>query len=243
MAALAGIGTMPDTIEDRAVIIRMRRRAPGRDVLPYRVRRDGPQLGGLRDQLNQWARAHLPELTHAVPDMPVEDRTADTWEPLVALADLAGGDWPDRSRSAVLKLTADREDASEVSLKVRLLMDVRDAFRPARALPSSVLLNRLRGDEEAPWIDLGPGGLTVRKLANMLREYDISPSNHRWEDGTQTKGYLRMDFHDAWSRYCPEHVPLGVPVQPSQASRPRSQRDATALWDGTSVPPSDPSRP
>ena len=88
-------------------------------------------------------------------------------------------------------------------------MDVRDAFGQAKALPSSVLLHRLRADEEAPWIDLGPGGLTVRKLANMLREYDISPANHRWEDGTETKGYLRMDFHDAWSRSVPEHVPAG----------------------------------
>lgn len=36
MAALAGIGAMPDTIEDRAVVIRMRRRAPNETVAPYR---------------------------------------------------------------------------------------------------------------------------------------------------------------------------------------------------------------
>ena len=34
MAALAGIGAMPDTIEDRAVVIRMRRRAPGEPSRP-----------------------------------------------------------------------------------------------------------------------------------------------------------------------------------------------------------------
>ena len=66
MAALAGIGAMPDTIEDRAVVIRMRRRAPGEEVQPYRVRRDGPSLADLRNRLNQWVRAHLDELTNAV---------------------------------------------------------------------------------------------------------------------------------------------------------------------------------
>jgi hypothetical protein len=33
MAALAGIGAMPDTIEDRAMVIHMRGRAPGEKVL------------------------------------------------------------------------------------------------------------------------------------------------------------------------------------------------------------------
>ena len=108
-------------------------------------------------------------------------------------------------------------------------MDVRDALGQAKALPSSVLLHRLRADEEAPWIDLGPGGLTVRKLANMLREYDTSPANHRWEDDTQTKGYLRMDFHDAWSRHAPSTSRWGCRFNCSQAtSRPGPQRDATA---------------
>ena len=179
-------------------------------------------------------RAHLDALTHAVPDMPVEDRTADTWEPLVAIADLAGGHWPTQAREALLTLTADRDAASEVSLRVRLLMDVRDAFGPAKALPSRVLLDRLRWDEEAPWSDLGVGGLTIRKLAHMLREYDITPTNHRWEDGTQSKGYLRLDFTDAWSRYCPD--PQGEPSQPSQPSQPRSERDGSPPWDGSSVP-------
>ena len=42
MAALAGIGAMPDTIEDRAVVIKMRRRGPSEQVAPFRHRRDRP---------------------------------------------------------------------------------------------------------------------------------------------------------------------------------------------------------
>ncbi len=62
MAALAGIGTMPDTITDRAVNIAMRRRAPGEKVSQFRSRRDGPKLAALRDRLAAWAAAHLDDL-------------------------------------------------------------------------------------------------------------------------------------------------------------------------------------
>jgi hypothetical protein len=244
LAALAGIGTMPDTIEDRAVVVRMRRRAPGEVVAPYRVRRDRPALADLKTRLNQWVRANLDALTVAEPVMPLEDRAADTWEPLIALADYAGGDWPHLARSAALALLADREEAAEVPLKVRLLMDCRAAFAGAPALPSIALLNRLRADEEAPWADLAGTGLTVRRLAAILREYDVCPANRRWEDGTQSKGYARYDFTDAWSRYCPAEdeaqTPLESPSQPSQALPRRSARDGLTPWDGsnaqTSVP-------
>src|SRR5262249_35787926 len=106
MAMLAGIGDLPDTIMDRAVVVRMRRRAPGEEVAPDRARRDGPALRALRERLHDWIAEHLDDLPQAVPDMPVEDRAADTWEPLMAVADLAGGDWPARARKAVLVLVA-----------------------------------------------------------------------------------------------------------------------------------------
>lgn len=100
-AALAGIGNMPDTIEDRAVIVGMRRRAPDELVQPYRTRRDGPALHQLKTRLNRWVRTDLDQLTDATPAMPLEDRAADTWEPLVAVADLAGGHWPDTAAQPV----------------------------------------------------------------------------------------------------------------------------------------------
>jgi hypothetical protein len=123
MAALAGIGAMPDTIEDRAAVIRMRRRAQGETVAPYRVRRDGPQLGILRKRLNEWIAPHLAALTSATPEMPLEDRAADTWEPMIALADLAGGTWPRAARKAAVALTSDRDAGDEGSTPTRLLAD------------------------------------------------------------------------------------------------------------------------
>ncbi|WP_019630215.1 DUF3631 domain-containing protein [Actinomadura atramentaria] len=207
MAALAGIGAMPDTIEDRAVIVRMRRRGPGETVQPFRHRRDRPALRQLADDLADWLRVDLPILERAEPPMPVEDRAADTWEPLVIVADHAGGHWPDRARHAVLTLTAEASDGDQMSPRLRLLTDCRTAFGHDNALPTATLLERLKADPEAPWATYGHAGLTAMRLGALLREYDIRSGNIRFPGG-QAKGYLRADFLDAWGRYCiPDSAP------------------------------------
>ena len=156
MAALAGIGAMPDTIEDRAVVIRMRRRAPGESVAPFRHRRDRPALTGLAAQLAGWLGKHLAELEKAEPAMPLEDRAADTWEPLVAVADLAGGLWPGLARDAAVVLTADQDPRRRVSDRIRLLADFRAAFA-ALGYPEAVTTKDLLKAAE-----LRPRGPMVR---------------------------------------------------------------------------------
>lgn len=228
MAALAGIGQMPDTIEDRAVVVRMRRRAPGERVAPFRVRRDRPALDQLRAALHLWARDNIVTLGAAVPAMPVEDRAADTWEPLVAVADLAGTHWPAQARHAAVALTTDREATAQQSVPTRLLTDCRTVWADADALPTADLLDRLKADPEAPWATWGGVGLTSHKLGAMLREFDITSRNMRFSAG-QAKGYARADFTDAWARYCPPEASPSPPAQPplwsevSEKSRPGSR--------------------
>lgn len=225
MAALAGIGQMPDTIEDRAVVIRMRRRAPGETVSPYRHRRDGPALRAIARELTEWLRANLNRLESAAPSMPLEDRAADTWEPLIAIADLAEGEWPNTARHAAETLTAERDGTTATSDRIRLLTDCRTAFDDMDAIPTTILLERLKADPEAPWCDYGNGGLTAMKLGVLLREYDIRSSTIRFPSPTgQAKGYFRSDFTDAWTRYCPPLEPMaeGKPSQPYQAYQPSS---------------------
>jgi hypothetical protein len=259
MAALAGIGAMPDTIEDRAVVIRMRRKAPGETAAPYRHRRDRPGLQTLAERLAAWLRPDLTRLERAEPAMPVEDRAADTWEPLVIVADHAGGQWPDRARIAVLTLTAEAADHGQFSTRVRLLADCRTVFGTDTAVSTAVLLDRLKADPEAPWTDYGPTGLTAAKLGTLLREYDIRSGNIRFPDGAQAKGYQRADFADAWARYCPATedepgtavpaVPRSTPqVQPGRltsvgrlprptpANRPAPISSGTPGTAGTAVP-------
>jgi hypothetical protein len=156
MALLAAIGELPDTIMDRAVVIRMRRRGPGEQVDPYRTRRDAPPLNALRERLHGWAREHLRELHHATPQMPLEDRAADTWEPLIAIADLAGGDWPTRARDAAVTMSgAEGQQEEDTSAGVRLLADLQAVFdsEAADALYTTSVLERLHKLEDAPWAD------------------------------------------------------------------------------------------
>lgn len=202
MVALAGIGDLPDTIEDRSVIITMRRRAPGERITPFRRRRDRPQLTELRDRLHAWIRAHLAELQAAVPTMPVEDREADVWEPLVAVADLAGGGWPKRARQACQAMTAEADVEGPAS--ERLLADLRAVFGKADALYSKTLLDRLHALEEGPWADWYGRPLTARDLARLLRPYGVrSKSVREGGVGESLKGYATEDLHDAWQRYSP----------------------------------------
>lgn len=219
MAALAGIGDLPDTIADRAVIIRMRRRAPGEQVSPFRSRRDAEPLGELRDQINEWARGYLVTLEHAEPDLPVEDRAADTWEPLVAVADLAGGTWPGRARRAATVLTAAADEADvEASLGVRMLADCRAIFagHDAPVIASADLVTQLRQVPEAPW---EPFALDPRSLARRLRPYGITSKQVRPAGGStaQVRGYRLEDFTDAFARYLAPGEEASQPVTSSQA--------------------------
>src|SRR5262249_24355667 len=100
--ALAGLGGLPDTILTRSVAIRMRRRAPDERVEAWRRRIHAPIGEGLREQLVAWADAVLGSIADKWPEMPpgVTDRDADVWEPLLAVADMVGGTWPERARAA-----------------------------------------------------------------------------------------------------------------------------------------------
>jgi hypothetical protein len=226
MAMLASIGDLPDTIMDRAVVVRMRRRAPGEHVDPYRTRRDAPPLHELRGRLTTWARQHLRQLQQAAPAMPLEDRAADTWEPLIAIADLAAGEWPERARAAGTAMTqAEARQEEDGTASVRLLADLRDLFdhEGTEALYTSTILERLHKLDDAPWGDWYGHPLATRDLAKLLRPYQIVSKNVR-EHGTgePRKGYHRSDLHEPWSRYLPLH-PLHALHDDETAGQPRRE--------------------
>ncbi|MFF7155336.1 DUF3631 domain-containing protein [Streptomyces sp. NPDC008139] len=223
MAAIAGIGDLPDTIMDRAVIIRMRKRLESEHVDDFRTRTDIPFLQEVRDRLAEWLVTRLEEAADLVPAMPVRDRAADTWEPLVAVADLAGGAWPQRARTACRVMT-EREKGNEQDrgAKVRILADIRAAFAShgdPPMLATGELLDTLNADPEAPWHEHGPAGLTARKLQMLLADYEIHPANRRFSDG-QRRGYARADFTDAWNRYCPAPDPVAPEAPDPHADAP-----------------------
>ena len=65
------------------------------------------------------------------------------------------------------------------------------------------MCQRLKADPEAPWCDYSHTGLTPRKLALLLADFDIGSMTIRFPESGQAKGFYRADFLDAWRRYCP----------------------------------------
>ena len=217
--ALAGLGKLPDTILTRAVVIRMRRRAPHEHVEPYRARLHEPE-GKKRGQLlGDWAKSATERMAGSWPAMPpgVSDRPADVWEPLLTVADAAGGCWPDRARQACAWLVRDNADRG-ISLGIRLLADLRGIFDGARALTTEDILSQLHELDAAPWADLKGQPLDARGLARLLDPYDIAPAKVK-VGGRPLQGYRAEHFADAWTRYLPPPAET-EPAEPPEPEPP-----------------------
>jgi hypothetical protein len=202
-AAIAGIGNLPDTIMDRAVIVRMRRRAPDEPVRDYRERVTRPEGEALHDRLQEWAASVAERVGDPWPDLPegVTDRAADVWESLLIVADLAGGDWPELAREACMAFLAGARDDTE-TVGTQLLADLRQVFGDATVLSTETILGELRGLEEAPWADWYGKPLNPRGLAKLLKPYQVKATQVRIGDSTP-RGYRRSDLHAAWRSFLP----------------------------------------
>lgn len=223
--AMAGLGNLPDTILTRSVVIKMRRRAPNELVIPYRRRLHAPEGNVLRERLAVWA-SEVRESLKTDPSMPdgITDRNADVWEALLAVADAAGGDWPERARVAAVACVADAI-GDRGSLGVRLLADLRTVFGSKNAMATSDILAGLIELDEAPWGDLKGKPLDSRRLANLLKPYGVASKNIRMGTGV-VKGYAREDLFDAFVRY------LG----PEESLSPSPSGSATSATDAMSGP-------
>jgi hypothetical protein len=201
--AMAGIGDLPDTIMGRSIVLRMRRRGPSEIVHPWRRRMYYDEGNELRERLSAWASSIEAELMDYWPVMPlgIEDRAADVWEALLAVADKAGGEWPECARAACVALVAESRESTP-SLGLRLLKDLKDVFGANKHMSTTDILNALYDIDEAPWDLLKGRPLDARGLAVRLRPYNVRPKDVRIE-GKNLKGYSAVDLWDSWERYVP----------------------------------------
>jgi putative DNA primase/helicase len=212
--AIALIGRLPDTLADRSIVVPMRRRAPGDQVERLRLDRPGA-FEDLRRRAARWAADQLAELRGADPEVPGEigDRAADNWRPLLAIANLAGGEWPERARQAAVALSGGAAEARD-SVREQLLADIRETFRE-RAMErifTEELLAELRAREDRPWGEWRSGhAMSAVQLARQLKPFGVRPRLFR--DGAKSsRGYSVDDFADAFARYLPSADPL-LPLQ------------------------------
>jgi hypothetical protein len=217
--AIAGLGDLPDTILTRSILVRMRRRAPHEKAEPFRHRTAGPTGEALHNRLAAWADSIRETLGDDWPDMPdgVDDRDADVWESLIAVADAAGGEWPALARAAAIALVADAKQSSP-SLGIRLLADIRAVFGDRDRMTIHALHDALLNLDEAPWGELAHGKpMTARYLTKRLSEYGLKSKPIRLNPQAVSRGYERMDLADVWVRYLPAPGSDGAspPVSPS----------------------------
>jgi hypothetical protein len=196
----AGIGKLPGTLADRSIVVPMRRKQRGEKVERFR----GLDAEELRRKCVRWVKDNEAQIIAADPPVPDElnDRAADLWRPLLAIAELAGGDWPAVARRAAVELSADNEDDSQT---VKLLATCYAYFtqHPADRVLTKDLLAFLNDHEEEPWTTFNHGnGMNARQLADRLKGYAIKSRTMR--DGLErAKGYFAEDFKDAFDRYLP----------------------------------------
>jgi hypothetical protein len=233
--ALAGLDDLPDTLMSRSVVIRMRRRSPDEPVQPFRRREWVAQAEELRESLADWMDC-IPE--GLWPDLPagITDRNADVWEALIAVADFAGGSWPERARvSAVTHVTAPMRDTH--SLGIRLLADLRTVFGDAEHMLTVSILEALNALEESPWGDIRGKALDARGLSRRLAKFGVE--RHTVRIGSVTgKGYSRGDLSDTWKRYLEPNV-TDLDANPSRRGE-GEEEDMTPVGHNLSVPRIEP---
>jgi hypothetical protein len=197
---IATIKAVADTLMDRAVIIMLRRMAKSEQAERFRMR-DTLEFATLRKQARRWGNDNVDALRDADPDIPavLHNRAADNWRALIAVADAAGGDWPERARAAAVALTGARSDDDK---GVMLLRDIRRVFDESGEdwLGAVTLVDRLIAIPEAPWSEWrrGEKPITPRGVATILKDFQIES-----DDAHRPRRYWRSDFETAWASYLP----------------------------------------
>lgn len=233
------IGRLPDTLEDRAIEVRMRRRRRDEPLERMRVAKLG-ELEPLRRMLARWALDNREALRAADPEVPsaLHDRAADNWRPLLAIADLVGGEWPERARQAALLLAGAVNDNQAPAIE--LLADIRRVYleKGEVRLASEDLVKALVDLSERPWSEWKDGQpMTKRQLATVLSRFAVRPKTFRIGDRTP-RGYELGDFEDTFARYLPPEVQHPQQPKDDGVSRPSAiQNTEPPVSDASEWPP------
>jgi putative DNA primase/helicase len=217
--AIATIRALADTLEDRAIVVQLQRKPKEASVVRLR-KRDSDEFSTLRRQAARWADDNFSRLTDPEPHIPeaLNDRAADNWRPLLAIADLAGVVWPKRARDAACILSGEGHDST--SINVEVLADIRLAFGETDIIRSADLVLKLIADPERPWAEWRYGKpLTQKQLAGVLRPFGIISETVHIEGLADAKGYKRASFEEAWEAYLPGQNTPATPIQPSETSK------------------------
>lgn len=213
---IALIGKLPDTLSDRSITINLKRKKS--DEVVERLRLDQTtEFQVIKSKCLRWANDYNEIIKKKDPDVPTElnDRAADNWRPLLAIADLAGGEWPQKAREAAIKLSGG--EVAENTASIMLLEDFKTLFEHhGDKVPTNIIIEGLCENEERPWVTWNRGKpVTSRQIARLLNPFGILSKTIRLGSET-SKGYEKQSFIDAFSRYLSAGGNLSV--TPSQVN-------------------------
>ena len=223
--AIALIGRLPPTLEDRSILVRLKRRRADEPSTAFRADRTA-DLMPLAQRAADWAGEHLDVLTNADPVVPsgLQNREADNWRPLFAIADIAGGHWPDRARKIATDLSNARH-GNDPEPGVMLLQDIfRLQPKFSKRLPSAQLASALAELEDRPWSEWRGKPITAKAISGLLAPFGIRPNEMR-QGSRVLRGYEIGQFEDAFARYV---------EAPKTLTRPTATAPLAAGWDASS---------
>ena len=239
--ATAGIGRcLPDTVADRSIPIELVRQTREERAERFRDREARATLAPLKAELEAWSEqpGMIDVLRDTRPLMPDElhDRAQDIAEPLLAIADLAGGEWPERARAALVKLYVGEEDAD---IGVRLLTDIKRVFDEKgeeRLFTETIIKELVANADDAPWALWFEDALkhdkldsAASRLAKKLKAYHIKPFRFRIGEDNK-KGYQRAQFGKVWKQF----LTASPPPAPARRNK-RNKTNKPAIYEGRFV--------
>jgi putative DNA primase/helicase len=217
----------------------MQRKGPDQTIEQLRLDQD-QGFGVLARKCARWADDNHEELRRGDPKMPagLNDRAANNWRCLLAIADLIGGDWPELARQAAAALSKDDEDDA---IGVELLANLKEVLVMPK-MSTEDLLNALNAMQERPWATFNKGKpMTAHQLARLLKPFGIKSKNIR--DGARiVRGLERSQFEDAWTRYLPQ-TGGSDPLHRYNPGNPPVSDDFNPLHTPPDVADKNPSKP
>ena len=198
---VAMIGQVPDTIADRSIVVHMTRKltseicAPLAELNPADIKAKcarfaldiGQNIAG----------------SEKIRGKDLNDRAADTFDPLYVIARLAGRGWEEKLHAAALAISP---GAGSKSTAAELLLDIYSIFLSTgrKQIFTRELAEFLRNEEyNATCRVLKDSALDEYKISELLREYGIKPAPCRIGK-LVSRGYRPEDFIEALKRYVPK---------------------------------------
>jgi hypothetical protein len=220
--AMARLGEFNAAQQSRSIVIWLRPKLLG-EARAHLTDGTSDTLVDLRRQLAAWA-ATVTSWTRPVLPKTLVNRTGDNWLPLLIVADLAGGDWPNSARASAAELMRIERQATVTQ---RLLSSIWQSYQPdpekdaIQFLSTAELIEKLIADPDEDWSTMGPAGRAI--TPQWLRErlsHLLDPPRSTRESAFGPRGYAFRQFKDALRRYAGTHPSLDTWPNQSGSSAP-----------------------